>query len=83
MTTDAQLTTKFDRIIDLEMAAQGSRAAEECRGAGVPDWRKAQQATSADADMARLTAAIDALSPEEMREFGEHRARLIEARKHA
>jgi sigma54-dependent transcription regulator len=71
VTTDA--VAKFDRVLDLEAAVRLTRTARAFNGAGVPNFRKAQQDQGIAGDAARLSAAIDALTPAELAAFGEYR----------
>jgi len=50
-----------------------SRAIQVFAAAGLPDFRKAQQDESRTADEARLSAAVDALTPAEARAYGRYR----------
>lgn len=64
---------EFDRILDMEDAVRLSSAARVFQLAGVSDHKAGQQSVGVAADKARLAAAIDALTPEQMAEFGAYR----------
>lgn len=68
---------KFDRILDLEAEVRIARTVAECQLAGVPTHRREQQATAAATAPAKLAAAIDALTPEELAAFGAYRREAL------
>lgn len=73
-------TDTFDRILRLEDAVRCSAAVQAFTTTGASDFRKGQQSTGHAADKARLSAALDALSPEEFAAFGAYRAEVLSDR---
>jgi hypothetical protein len=67
----------FDRLMDLEDAVRLSSTAVAFRGAGIPEFAKDRQDAGVASAKARLSAAIDAMTPEQMMAYGQYR---IEAR---
>lgn len=67
------MNEKFEEILDLEFEVKGALATVTCQTAGVPPYvmsgyRRALKKAKAD-----LYAAIDALTEDEMRAYGEYR----------
>lgn len=73
MTLTATTTAKFDRILNLEDAVRLSGAVVAFQTSGVSNYRAGQQATGHAADKARLFAAIDALTADEVTAFAAYR----------
>ena len=63
----------FERIMDLESEVRIMAAVQAFTVGGKSDYRKGQTATSLDSAKARLSGAVDALTMEQMKAFGEYR----------
>ena len=71
MTTTQQ--AQFDRILDLEDEVRIATAVGAFRTAGESDHRSGQNLTSQQSAQKRLNEALDALTFDEMVEFGQYR----------
>ncbi|RPE39788.1 hypothetical protein EDD90_2806 [Streptomyces sp. Ag109_O5-1] len=73
MTTTTDNTAAFDRLIDLEFDAKGARASVELCPGNLPLHLKDARYRAYKAAQAALYAALDSLTPDQIREFGEYR----------
>jgi hypothetical protein len=71
-----EMNERYEKIIDLEFEVKGAAASVTCQGAGVPLYRKSQAAAAYQRAKDALGAAIDALTAEELAEFGPYRAQV-------
>jgi hypothetical protein len=64
---------KFEDLFDLEFQVRGAKASLALRPCGTPTWRLEQMHRSLRSAQAKLFAAIDALTVEEMDDYGIYR----------
>lgn len=72
------MNDKYEEIFQMERELQGAKATVAFQTAGVPLYRKAQMKKDVERAQAKLFQAIDALTLDEMAEYGEYRKKAIE-----